>query len=175
MDKKKRNAIIQYAAVAIVGVTLYATGLQTEVIAFAQRGLLATGIINPDVEEVAQSVKKDEALENSAFAKADYNLKLRDINGKVLSLEAFKGKAIFLNLWATWYPPCIAEMPSINKLHNQTGKEVVFIMLSLDQDFEKAKAFVKRKEYRLPIYAPAVNLPAVFGSSTLPTTYVIDA
>lgn len=48
-------------------------------------------------------------------------------------------------------------------------------MLSLDQDFEKAKAFVKRKEYRLPIYAPAVNLPAVFGSSTLPTTYVIDA
>ena len=55
------------------------------------------------------------------------------------------------------------------------GDEVAFILLSFDDDFEKAKAFNKRKGYDLPIYAPASNLPAMFQSSALPTTYVIDA
>lgn len=48
-------------------------------------------------------------------------------------------------------------------------------MLSFDQDFETAKAYDKRKGYNLPIYAPASNMPAVYDSNALPTTYVIDA
>jgi thiol-disulfide isomerase/thioredoxin len=178
MDKKQKRTWLQYGIFAVVAITLYATGMHTEVIGFAQRGLLATGLMNPDVEEIAQvrnNDNKDETTRIAAITKADLNLKLIDREGNTKSLEEFKGKVIFMNYWATWCPPCIAEMPSINKLHEEMGDEVAFVMLSFDADFEKAKAFDERKGYDLPIYAPASNLPAMFQSSALPTTYVIDA
>jgi thiol-disulfide isomerase/thioredoxin len=177
-NKNSKKAWIQYGIFAIVAITLYLTGLHTEVIGFAQRRLLATGLMNPDVEEIAQVRKNENNDDKAAMAnlmKADLNLKLIDAEGKTRSLEEFKGKVIFLNFWATWCPPCIAEMPSIDKLHEEMGDEVAFVMLSFDDDFEKAKAFDKRKGYDLPIYAPASNLPAMFQSSSLPTTYIIDA
>jgi thiol-disulfide isomerase/thioredoxin len=178
MDKKKKKTWIQYGIFAAVAIFLYATGLHTEVIGFAQRGLLATGLMNPDVAEIAQARNNEnpEAItKNASHTEVDYNLKLTDRDGNVHSLEEFKGKVIFLNFWATWCPPCVAEMPSINKLHEEMGDDVAFVLLSFDDDFEKAKAFDKRKGYDLPIYAPASNLPAMFQSSALPTTYVIDA
>ena len=176
MDKKKKRTWIQYGVFAILAITLYATGLHTEVIGFAQRGLLATGLMNPDVEEIAQ-VRQDEneTATTPEPTKADFNLKLIDRDGNITSLESMKGKVIFMNFWATWCPPCIAEMPSIDKLHDEMGDEVVFVMLSLDQDFELAKAFDKRKGYNLPLYTLGGNLPDMYESSAIPTTYVIDA
>ena len=177
-NKNKKKPWIQYGIFAIVAISLYTTGLHTEVIGFAQRGLLATGLMNPDIEEIAQVRKNDKNNDEASMpnlTKADLNLKLIDAEGKKRPLKEFKDKVIFLNFWATWCPPCIAEMPTIDKLHEEMGDEVAFILLSFDDDFEKAKAFNKRKGYDLPIYAPASNLPAMFQSSALPTTYVIDA
>lgn len=178
-DKKEKNTKktwIQYGVFAVVAITLYATGLHTEVIGFAQRGILATGLMNPNVKEITQVRENDNAIASlPEFEKADFSLKLMDKDGNITSLEALKGKVIFMNFWATWCPPCIAEMPSIDKLHKDMGDEVAFVMLSLDQDFELAKAFDKRKGYNMPIYAPASNLPPMYQSSAIPTTYVIDA
>ncbi|MBO3098643.1 TlpA family protein disulfide reductase [Gelidibacter pelagius] len=178
-DKKEKNTKktwIQYGVFAVIAITLYATGLHTEVIGFAQRGILATGLMNPNVKDITQvgESENDMAIA-SEFEKADFSLKLMDRDGNITSLEALKGKVIFMNFWATWCPPCIAEMPSIDKLHKDMGDEVAFVMLSLDQDFELAKAFDKRKGYNMPIYAPASNLPPMYQSSAIPTTYVIDA
>lgn len=176
MNTKNKKTWIQYAIIGVVAITLYATGLHTEVIGFAQRGLLATGLMNPDVGEMAQTPNtEDEAALMPEVTKADYNLKLLDRDGKTRSLEDFKGKVIFMNIWATWCPPCIAEMPGIDKLHEEMGDEVAFVMLSFDQDFETAKDFDERKGYDLPIYAPASKLPAMYRSAAIPTTYVIDA
>lgn len=177
-NKNKKKTWLQYGIFAVVAITLYATGMHTEVIGFAQRGLLATGLMNPDVEEITQvrdSESKNEFTALADLTKADFNLKLLDADGNTKSLEELKGKVIFMNMWATWCPPCIAEMPSIDKLHEEMGDEVAFVMLSLDQDFEKAKAFDKRKGYDLPIYALASNLPAMYQSSSIPTTFIIDA
>ena len=177
-NKDSKKTWIQYGIFAVVALTLYATGLHTEVIGFAQRGLLATGLLNPDVEELVQIRNNENASEMAtapAPTPADFNLKLLDAEGNTLSLEALRGKVIFMNMWATWCPPCIAEMPSIDELHEEMGDEVAFVMLSLDKDFEKAKAFDKRKGYNLPLYAPVGNLPEMYHSSAIPTTYVIDA
>jgi len=178
-NNKSKKTWIQYGILAVVAITLYATGLHAEVIGFAQRGLLATGLMNPDVEEIVQ--ERNPEVENRdegamlGLTQADFNFNLINKEGKTISLKKFKGKVIFLNMWATWCAPCVAEMPSINKLHDEIGDEVAFVMLSLDQNFEKAKAFDKRKGYDLPIFAPASNLPAMYQSSAIPTTYVIDA
>ena len=181
MNKKVSNkrTWLQYAIFAAVAIILYATGMHTEVIGFAQRGLLETGLMNPDVTEKREmaQVEKSEPesfKEVNRDPEASFDLQLRDSEGNIVPLSQFKGKVIFMNFWATWCPPCIAEMPAINKLHDEMGDEVVFVMLSMDQDFEKAVSFKQRKEYNLPIYELAGPLPAMYRSSALPTTFVID-
>ena len=176
MSSETRKSLIQYGLIAVVAITLYATGLHTEVIGFVQRGLLSTGILNPNVEKITEArTKETESGVLSNFTKADLKFRIIDKNGNITSLEEMQGKVIFMNLWATWCAPCIAEMPSINKLHEEMGDEVAFVILSLEDDFEKAKAFDKRKGYNLPIFSLASNMPTMYDSSTIPTTYIIDA
>ena len=90
-------------------------------------------------------------------------------------LEEFNDKVIFMNLWATWCPPCIAEMPTIEQLHKSVkNKDIELIMISLDDDFQKAIEFRDRKGYNFDIYQPESELPEMYKSSSIPTTYVID-
>lgn len=168
---------IKYGIYAVIAVVLYTTGYYRDIMGFAQRGMLATGLMNPDVEEITteRSSENSNAAAIVAANPADLSLKLMDRNGKIITLEDLKGKVIFMNFWATWCPPCIAEMPSIDKLHADMGKNVAFVMLSLDDDFEKAKQFDDNKGYDLPIYTLAGEIPAMYQSSAIPTTYVIDA
>lgn len=174
-NKKKKSTkrtLLEYGIIAIVALTLYATGLHTEVIGFMQRGLLATGLITPKIENKHQN--ETENVTTTATP-ADFNLMLMDEDGNTLSLADFKGKAIFMNMWATWCPPCIAEMPNINKLYKEMGHDVAFVMISLDEDFETAKSFNNRKGFDLPIYTLQSRRPAMYQSTTVPTTYVISA
>ena len=63
--------------------------------------------------------------------------KIVDLNGKPYNLADFKGKKVFVNLWASWCPPCKAEIPSIEKLYSKVDKsKAAFVMLSLDNNFE---------------------------------------
>ena len=173
--KSKKRTWIEYIVIAAVVIILYVTGLHTEVIGFMQRGLLATGLLTPKIETVHQDNDENDIASSIVATPADFNLALMDENGNTLSLEDFKGKPIFLNMWATWCPPCIAEMPNINKLHNEVGSEVAFVMVSLDEDFETAKGFNTRKGFNLPIYTLQSRRPVMYQSTTVPTTYVISA
>ncbi len=180
MDKKKKKkstkrTLLEYGIIALVALILYATGLHTEVIGFMQRGLLATGLITPKIETSHQNETDNELATTTTSNQADFNLTLMDEDGNTLSLADFKGKAIFMNMWATWCPPCIAEMPNINNLYKEMGREVAFVMVSLDDDFETAKAFNSRKGFDLPIYTLQSHRPAMYQSTTVPTTYVISA
>ena len=170
-NKNTKKTWIQNGVFACIIITLYATGLHTEVIGFVQRGVLATGLMNPNVNEITHKKDSETITE---YAKANLNVRLMDADGKITSLADLKDKVIFLNYWATWCPPCIAEMPSISKLHKEMGNDIAFILLSFDKNFETAKDFDKRKGYNLPIYTLVGNLPAMLQSSALPTTYIID-
>ena len=100
---------------------------------------------------------------------------VQDAAGKQLDLSSFKGKKVFVNLWATWCPPCRAEMPSINKLYQAADKEKVqFVMLSLDNDFEMAKKYVQEKGLELPVFYPAADLPSLFTVNGIPTTFIFN-
>lgn len=98
-----------------------------------------------------------------------------DAKGNKLDLQQFKGKKVFVNLWATWCPPCRAEMPSIDKLYQAANKEgAQFVMLSLDNDFETAKAYVQKAGFNLPVFYPAGDLPELFTVQGIPTTFIFD-
>jgi len=102
-----------------------------------------------------------------------YQWQLVDKNGKTVSLEDFKGKIIFINFWATWCPPCIAEMPSMQKLYADYQDKIVFLFVTTDS-FEKANAFLVKKNLNLPIFQSVSNPPLEMESATIPATYLID-
>ena len=175
MNKKTKKSIIEYSVIGAIILTLFATGLHTEVLGFMQRGLLATGIMNPDLEQKAELASADIASVDSS-PKADFSMNLINSKGERVSMEEFRGKVIFMNIWATWCPPCIAEMPGINKLYNDVNKEdVVFIMLSVDQNFQKAIDFNKKKGFDFEVYRVEGQMPQMYSTQSIPTTYVIDA
>ncbi len=165
MSKKKslKREVIEWGIFIGIIITLYVTGLHTPVLGALQGLVLKTGLVQPSTE------KNDYGL-------ANYSFELKDVNDESVPFETFKGKTIFFNIWATWCPPCIAEMPDIDNLYNDfsDNSEIVFVMLSVDKEFETAKTFVKKKEYNLPIYQLNSNLPEIFNSSSIPTTFVID-
>ncbi len=160
----KRDVVEVGIFVTVVGV-IYMMGWHTEIIGTLQRGLLATRIIQPDIN-----------LDESEFLKAEYNMPLITLDGERTSFQAYEGKTIFLNFWATWCPPCIAEMPNIQKLYEsfEHNDEIVFVMLSLDENHNNARAFMERKNFTLPVFFLVGRKPSVYNSTAIPTTYVIS-
>jgi peroxiredoxin len=70
------------------------------------------------------------------------NFELKDPAGKPLSLKDFRGKVVFLNFWATWCPPCIEEMPAMEKLHQELEKDgLVMLAVNFQEGPERVKEF----------------------------------
>ncbi|RWZ88571.1 MAG: TlpA family protein disulfide reductase [Hydrotalea sp. AMD] len=115
------------------------------------------------------------AVNSNASALPIFNIK--NAAGNVINIkDAFKGKKVLVNLWATWCPPCRAEMPSLQTLYSSTdSSKVAFVFLSMDDDFSKAIQFMKDKRYTMPVYYPAQELPALFNVEGIPTTFIFDA
>ncbi len=107
---------------------LQVTGLISAVSFATQWTLLQTGLRDAEPEITA---------EDTPF---DYEFALKDLEGNKIPFDQFKGKVVFLNLWATWCGPCRAEMPSIQNLYEKVDKEkIVFVMLSLDREGDTKK------------------------------------
>ena len=147
---------------AIVGI-LYFTGLHTEVAGFIQRMVLYTGIVQP-------------SMQADSDINADYNLLLQNLStGENVNLKTSEGRVIFMNYWATWCTPCIAEMPNIQALYTEMEeKNIDFYLITVDKDIEKAKKFIKRKGYTFPVYTMKSARPGIYSSGSIPTTFVID-
>lgn len=96
-----------------------------------------------------------------------------DLQGKTQSISVGKGKVTFISYWATWCPPCIAELPGIQDLYQDYGDKVNFILLTQEAP-EKVKGFISRKGYKLPIYFPQMQAPEMLQGNSIPTNYIID-
>lgn len=96
--------------------------------------------------------------------------------GNRLNTADLKGKVIFVNIWAVWCPPCVAEMGSIDALYNKlkTDPRFEFILADADSNLPAARLFMLKNGYSLPVYQLASVLPANLYSGTIPTTLIID-
>ena len=102
-----------------------------------------------------------------------FRWKLVKDDGSIVNLESLDGKVIVVNFWATWCPPCIAEMPSFQKLYDSYKDDVVFLFVANDKE-NKVAAFLNKNEYTFPVYFEASRRPAEMESNSLPTTYIIN-
>ena len=137
---------------------------------------------NPAGETDAAQNAQRAAETNHKVAAVPFELK--DQYGKTHTLSEYKGKVIFLNFWATWCPPCRAEMPDIQKLYERSPKEgegAVIVLgvaspkLGNEKDEAGIKAFMDKNGYTYPVLMDARGeLFSAYGIRAIPTTFMID-
>lgn len=155
ISKKQRSNIILLVVVALLLIPQTRQPIQILI----HKGL---ALFSPSV------VDKDERVQIS-----DYNWKLVDENGLDYNFNDAKGKVVVLNFWATWCPPCIAEMPSLEKLYSAYKDEVVFLFVSNEKQVV-ISAFKQKHAYDFMAYASVTDYPSAFDVHSIPRTFIID-
>ncbi len=129
--------------------------------------------------QVAINSLKVKIFSPSAFAKADqtqlkpFTYKITSINGLSRDAKIGQGKVTFISYWATWCPPCIAELPSIEKLYTDYGNKVDFVLITQEEP-DKVKRFLERKQLNIPAVLPQMETPEQLYERSIPTNYIID-
>ncbi|EEI91396.1 redoxin family protein [Sphingobacterium spiritivorum ATCC 33300] len=163
MNKKTFHIIlgIMTSLVLITGISLYALGNQVNELKTEN-----TPLTEPDYT--------DSKTEIQALGKTDAVFK--NAKGEKIVLKDIRNKVIFINMWATWCPPCKKEMPSLNNLYNKlkSNPNIVFIMMDVDGKLKQSTSYIKEKGFSLPNYIVEGNLPEEFSTNSIPTTIIID-
>ena len=130
---------------------------------FLLEQLVHVGLFNAEIK------KENVTVEPSQFS-------FYTESGELVSTSALKGKVVFINFWATWCPPCRAEMPSMQALYNKLKGDdrIVFLFINEDEDQAKAFAFLQKHQYNFPLITRAGAVPGALFSGTLPTTIVLN-
>ncbi|MBK5212971.1 MAG: TlpA family protein disulfide reductase [Flavobacteriaceae bacterium] len=110
----------------------------------------------------------------------DYNWNLQKLDAEAVPAERqevnfsqSKGKVVIVNFWATWCPPCVAEMPSFQKLYDSYKDKVDFYFVTSEKA-EKVQHFMEKNGYTLHIYLQTSEAPKQLESNVLPTSYLIS-
>lgn len=103
------------------------------------------------------------------------DFELQDLKGRKVKLSSFAGKVVFLNFWATWCPPCRAEMPSMERLHARLrDKGLVVLGVDLQEGKSEVEAFVHENFLTFPVVLDSSgSAGAAYGVRSIPTTFII--
>ena len=99
------------------------------------------------------------------------------LDGKKVSLSDYKGKVVLVNIWATWCPPCVEEMPSMEKLYRKfKGQNFEILAVSIDEPGLKAVApFMKKSQLTFPALIDTKGtIKSVYGITGVPESFIID-
>lgn len=158
--KKSKLSIAIDIAIGIMLLLLLIPGTRKDMAALILKPTLF--IHQPKVEK--NKVKLNEEALNWQF---------QNIDGITFTLNDFEDKVVFINLWATWCPPCIAEMPDLQKLYDDYGNKVQFVFIS-NEASNVVQEFFAKKGFTLPAFMPISQYPANFETKSIPTTFVIN-
>jgi thiol-disulfide isomerase/thioredoxin len=130
-------------------------------------GLMMVGLFQPDLPQ-------DQEIKAASISEEEVVFK--DETGKEVRLSSLKGKVVFINFWATWCPPCIAEMPSIHQMvqHLKGNDKLVVLTVDVDQDLRKSLKFMQKRNFDLPVYILASAVPSAYLGNSIPTTIVLN-
>jgi len=147
--------------VLFAGIIFFSADAKTLMI----KGLMSTGLYNADAPSTI--VKSSKSIPD--------DLTFRSQDGELLNLSENKGEVYFINFWATWCPPCRAEMPSINSLYSKIKNKdkINFIMVDVDNKMSSSVKYMKKHSYELKVYSSASAIPENIFSGALPTTVII--
>ncbi|WP_433744664.1 peroxiredoxin family protein [Falsibacillus pallidus] len=137
----------------------------------------------PSAPTEQASSSSEAQSQSSGLGKGDVapDFTLKTLDGKEKSLSDFRGKKVILNFWATWCPPCKAEIPHMVKFYGENAKssnvEIVAVNLTAqDKGEETIRKFVK--EYKMPfpvLLDSAGDIGSKYGAFAIPTSYILDS
>lgn len=131
------------------------------------QGLMKIGFFQPEISQTTAFKETQPSIADVQFI---------DVNGQQVNLSSLNGKVVFINFWATWCPPCIAEMPSINAFYQKfkDNPNVVFLMVDVDGNFKKSEKFMQRRNFDLKVWNAASSIPETYLGGSIPTTVILD-
>ena len=101
------------------------------------------------------------------------NLELTDLEGNSIQLSDLKGKAVFLNLWATWCRPCLSEMPAIENAYQELKDDDYVFLAASYEKYEKIIGFAQKQDYNFPFVHLKSDMQAL-GVQSIPTTFIYN-
>ena len=156
ITKKQRNNIIFFVLIALIIFTPVGSYLKVKL------NQVKVAFSNPSsIEDANREVV-------SAF-----HWNLVDSSGTKINFQELEGEIILVNFWATWCPPCIAEMPSLNALYSDYKDKIKFVFVANDQK-SKVDAYLEKNNYDLPVYYSSEKAPTELYSNSIPATFLID-
>lgn len=133
-------------------------------------------VISTSINRVALNIKSPTMIPEGkqvSLGESDYNWVLISNKGERVDFSQFKGSPVFLNFWATWCPPCVAELPEIQKAWEKHGNSVEFLLVT-NQEPAVVEAFMDKHGYTVPVHYTGSQEPSVFTHSSIPTTYILS-
>jgi len=155
--KIKRAYLILLSVMVLTGVLLFSP-LKFYTFKYANRFLSNNPI---PVEEREQAVLSNQ----------DWRISGRE--GEVFNLADHQDEVLLINFWATWCPPCIKEMPSLQRLYDAYGNKVTFVFVARDRA-DRVWPFLENKGYRIPVYLENSLTPELLFHTSIPSTYIVD-
>jgi len=103
--------------------------------------------------------------------------RLPSLDGKQVSLAELRGKIVIVHFWATWCPPCVEEMPKLEKLYRDFfGKDFEILAVSVDdRGVDAVRPFMEKNKLNLPVlFDPGSSIAHTYGTFKFPESYVLD-
>jgi len=143
--------------------------------------ILGLCLVTACSKEKSEGKKEGAPDKSAATAAAEGSMapdfKVKDLQGKEVSLSGLKGKVVLVNFWATWCPPCKEEIPSMMKLNRtMEGKPFQMLAISIDEGGKAdVESYFKSSGNTLPAYLDSDGaISKVYGVTGVPETFVVD-
>jgi len=104
-----------------------------------------------------------------------HEIRLQSVDGKTVSLADYHGKVVLVHFWATWCPPCVEEIPTLERFSQQvSGTDIVVLAISVDKSADALKTFLDKNKLHLPVLRdPGGKTAGSYGTTKFPETYVV--
>ncbi|WDU82711.1 TlpA family protein disulfide reductase [Caloramator sp. Dgby_cultured_2] len=131
-------------------------------------------LYKPQKQTEDNTITNEDTIKTEGNFASDFSLE--NLNGKTIKLSDYKGKVIVLNFFATWCPPCKAELPRFVKMVDEyKGKDVEFVFVDIGEDNKTVESFLKANSYNIvPLMDFDGNVANIYGVRGIPTTFIID-
>ncbi|MHA6252536.1 peroxiredoxin family protein [Oceanobacillus sp. CAU 1775] len=131
-------------------------------------------ISSPPLDDAGKLTESDEVgLGRGEFAP---DFEVVTLDGEQAKLSDYQGSKVMLNFWATWCPPCRAEMPDMQKLYEKEDVVILAMnMTSTESSVEGVQDFVDEFELTFPILLDEADITSTYRVAAYPTTYMIDS
>ena len=187
MNRKKRFSVLLIALLLVLAGAMIAYRYLSDKVTPDGGTLLLGQPSGAEGDMSADTVKTGVETADTAAADGEdqpiypaMDFTVYDIDGNPVSLSDFPGKPILINFWATWCPPCKAELPDFDAVYADYGDEVVFMMVNMTDGsrdtVESASAFVADNGYSFPVYFDCdLDAAYTYGAASIPMTVLIGA